>query len=339
MYRTGDVARFQAPGRLSVTGRADDQVKVRGHRVEPGDVEAAIADHVDVARAVVSSRDGRLVAYCVREARTATPARAEAAKVAALDRMLRPWLAQRLPPYMVTSFFVELDALPVTASGKVDRKAPPDPVEAMPTSPAPDAVSGLEARILATWAAVLGHDRAGVQDNFFEVGGDSARVLRVQKRLERLLGKPVSAATLFEHYTARSLAKHLGDTPAKDGTRRAVAARGSAAMEDQDIAIVSMACRLPGGVATPRDFWALLEQDGDAIVDVPADRWEADDLDDDADQAYCRRGGFIDSVDSFDTPFFGVSPREARAMDPTQCLMLETCWEAFERAGYNGDEL
>ncbi|KXX74579.1 Erythronolide synthase, modules 1 and 2, partial [Madurella mycetomatis] len=351
MYRTGDLARFLAPGRLSVMGRMDGQVKIRGHRIEPGDVEAAITEHEDMSGAVVVCRDDRLVAYCVRKAtRVALRNGAAEAEPAPLSRMLRPWLAKRLPGFMVPAFFVDMEAFPMTANGKIDRKALPDPVAAIPsqtyTAAITPATAGLEGRILAIWSKILGHDRIGVEDSFFEIGGDSARVVRVQQELERLIGRPVPVPKLFEHYTISALTAHLTNSPNIADPDLRAGTNQCRVRDDtgcQDIAIVSMACRLPGGIATPEDFWELLERGGDAIADVPKDRWDADALYDvrtDArGKSYCRRGGFLASIDSFDADFFGISPREARSLDPSQYLMLETCWDGFERAGYTLEQL
>ncbi|KAI1184906.1 hypothetical protein F5B17DRAFT_442267 [Nemania serpens] len=103
-----------------------------------------------------------------------------------------------------------------------------------------------------------------------------------------------------------------------------------------------MACRIPGGITTPEEYWELLENGGDAITDVPEDRWNADAIYDPNPEAsgksYCRQGGFM-SVDSFDAAFFGISPREVQSLDPMQYIMLETCWEALERAGYTNEQL
>ncbi|GAA5086085.1 hypothetical protein GCM10023319_32690 [Nocardia iowensis] len=256
----------------------------------------------------------------------------------ALARVLRPWLAERLPAYMVPAFFVELDELPLTPNGKIDRKALPDPVAGIEVTAKP--ATELERDILTVWSAVLGHDRIGINENFFEIGGDSLRAVRVQTELEKLLGRPVSSAKLFEHFTVKSLAADLAGTK-KTGQEIIPASRRAA--YDDDIAIISMACRLPGGVTTPEEYWELLERGGDGIIDVPKDRWDADALYDADPEArgksYCRSGGFVTPIDLFDAPFFGISPREARSLDPMQRMALETCWEAFERAGYTMERL
>ncbi|KAI1085298.1 hypothetical protein F5B20DRAFT_590055 [Whalleya microplaca] len=339
IYRTGDLARFVGPGKLSVMGRIDGQVKIRGYRIELGDIEAAIAEREDISGAVVVCRDDRLVAYCVQKAGLL---RSDVESKAVLDRVLRPWLAKRLPAYMVPAFFVEMEAFPVTINGKIDRKALPDPVAATRTTCDMKPATELENQILEIWSQVLGHGRVGVNDNFFEIGGDSVRLVRVQKELERLLGRPVSSPKLFEHYTIKALAAHLTGTSSNLAGPK-FTTKQCCMNDTEDIAIVSMACRLPGGITTPEDFWELLERGGDAITDVPEGRWNVDDLYDASPDAqgksYCRRGGFIPSINSFDTSFFGISPREARSLDPSQYIMLETCWEGFERAGYTMEQL
>ena len=350
LYRTGDLACFRAPGKLSVLGRNDGQVKIRGYRIELGEIEGAILDHKDISSAVVISRDERLVAYCVRQrpqevdgdttrcvdhVNTTSPN----SESTALGPLLRTWVAERLPSYMVPAFFVEIDELPLSPTGKIDVKSLPDPtaeveVAAMPTTE-------FERLILGIWSEVLGHDRIGVEDNFFQVGGDSLRIIRVQRKLSELLGQQVSAAKLFEYYTIRALATHLAS---KEETKpESVPAQPHMADTHEDIAIVSMSCRLPGGVTTPEEYWELLASGHDATCEVPKDRWDADafyDSDPDAPgKTYCRRGGFLSSIESFDASFFGITPREARALDPTHHLMLETCWEGFERAGYTMNQL
>ncbi|WP_433548670.1 amino acid adenylation domain-containing protein [Streptomyces sp. CA-294286] len=255
-----------------------------------------------------------------------------------LARTLRPWLAERLPDYMVPAFIVELDELPLTPNGKIDHHALPDPVTAI--TPTAKPANELERDIMAVWAEVLGHDRIGTQENFFEIGGNSLRVVRVQTRLEELLGRPVPAPKLFEHFTVKALAAHLaGD----DRTSREITPARRSGVHDEPIAIVAMACRLPGDANTPDEFWELLARGGDGIVEVPKDRWDAQALYDPDPEtpgtSYCNSGGFVSPIDRFDAPFFGISPREARSLDPMQRMALETTWEAFERAGYTVDQL
>lgn len=334
---------------------ADTETGTFCSRIELGDIEAAITAHEDISEAVVVSKDDRLVAYCLRarEGRVPpVPPDSGANMKPTVDGMLRPWLANRLPAYMMPAFFVELDAFPMTLNNKIDRKALPDPAETMrPAVAAAVPKSDMERSIRQIWSRVLGLDpeRVGVRDNFFQIGGNSMLVVRVQNELETLLGRPLSAAMLFQHYTIHTLAAYLTTGPeAKEPAPEPQPVRPQCGPRDpgsEDIAIVSMACRLPGGVTTPDEYWQLLERAVDATTAVPKDRWDADALyaadPGAAGKSYCRRGGFLGagSIDDFDAAFFGIPPREARAMDPAQRIMLETCWEGLERAGYTAGQL
>ncbi|TGJ83472.1 hypothetical protein E0Z10_g5290 [Xylaria hypoxylon] len=334
-FRTGDLARFIGPGKLQVVGRIDGVVKIRGHRIDVGDIEAVLVGHADVTEAVVVSRDDRLVAYCVLNV--------PFTGAASLNITLRPWVAERLPLYMMPTFFVQMSALPLSPNEKVNRKALPDPIEAIQSQTTIQPTSELEQQIQAIWSDILGHNHIGIEDNFFNIGGDSVRIIRMQTALEKQLRRPVPTPKLFEHYTIKALAVYLAGTGKRNHLQNPQVVGHGFTGRNGDIAVISMACRLPGGVVTPEDFWELLQRGGDAIVDVPKDRWDADKLynaDPDVDgTSYCCRGGFLDSVYSYDASFFGISPREAQAMDPTQHLMLELGWEVFERAGYTRDQL
>ncbi|MFI0776429.1 non-ribosomal peptide synthase/polyketide synthase [Streptomyces sp. NPDC021212] len=206
MYRTGDVVRWTADGELRFVGRADDQVKVRGFRIEPGEVESALRRSPEVREAVVAVRDTgptpenpsglkRLVGYVV-------PARDTAPTAASL----RDFLGRTLPPHMVPSAFATLEELPLTPNGKVDRRALPDPDPA--PAPGADHVAPrtpMESRIAAIWADVLGLDRVGVDDNFFDLGGDSILSIQVVSRA-RQSGLRLSTKDLFTHQSVAALA-------------------------------------------------------------------------------------------------------------------------------------
>jgi amino acid adenylation domain-containing protein len=217
MYRTGDRARWRADGVLEYLGRVDDQVKVRGFRVEPAEIEAALLRHPGVAACAVVAResasgDRRLVAYVVGASDAAA---------------LRAHLRRMLPEHMVPGAFVGLDALPLTPAGKVDRRALPAPAapegEGRSLKPATEA----EARVAAVWRELLGIERVGMEDSFFDLGGHSLLLVRLQARLASDFRSDLSVLELFQYPTVRSLAARL---QGGDDVRAVEAGEGQAAV-------------------------------------------------------------------------------------------------------------
>jgi hypothetical protein len=208
--------RRRADGELDFLGRLDDQLKLRGVRIEPAEIEAALAAHPAVQACAVAVReagpgDPRLVAYLVP--RQSLPGSAAPATLATLEiDELGRFLRQRLPAAWVPSAFVALPVLPRLPGGKVDRAALPAPGSARPelgTSYVP-ARNRLERRIAGLWREVLQLERVGVHDNFFDLGGRSLLLVRVHGRLCELLRREISMIDLFRHPTVAALARHLG---------------------------------------------------------------------------------------------------------------------------------
>ncbi|TDC75602.1 non-ribosomal peptide synthetase [Streptomyces hainanensis] len=205
MYRTGDLARWNDRGELEFLGRADDQVKLRGFRVEPGEIEAALTAEAEIARAAVVLRedrpgDRRLVAYAVPRAAVGGPE---------LARTMRDRLAKRLPDYLLPSAVVMLDALPITANGKLDRAALPAPDYAAGRAEG-RAPRGLREEVMCgLFAEVLGLDTVGVDDGFFDLGGHSFLATRLIGRIRTTLGAEVPLATLFHAPTPAALVEAL----------------------------------------------------------------------------------------------------------------------------------
>ncbi|HLL48506.1 MAG TPA: amino acid adenylation domain-containing protein, partial [Longimicrobiaceae bacterium] len=203
LYRTGDRVRWRADGEMEFLGRVDQQVKLRGFRVEPGEVEAALLARREVREAVVVVREDapgqqRLVAYLVAEAGEA-PSAAE----------LRAHLSSRLPEHMVPSALVVLEALPLNVNGKVDRRALPPPeresaayAHRAPRTAAEEVLAGI-------WAEVLGLERVGAEEGFFELGGHSLLVTRVVSRVREAFGVEVPLRALFEASTVAALAARI----------------------------------------------------------------------------------------------------------------------------------
>ncbi|MGW2811895.1 SDR family NAD(P)-dependent oxidoreductase [Streptomyces sp. NPDC001450] len=213
---------------------------------------------------------------------------------------------------------------------------------ALPESERPAAVLRLLQTEIAT---VLGHaagaPAADPERAFRDLGFDSLTAVDLRNALERRTGVRLAPTVAFDHPTPAALAGHLlRSLPAGERSGRAVTTTsgGVHTGADEPIAIVGMACRLPGGADTPERLWDLLASGGDGLTGFPDDRgWDLTSLyhpdPDHEGTSYTRTGGFLSGVDRFDPAFFGISPREALAMDPQQRLLLEVCWEAVERAG------
>ncbi|MGW3774227.1 amino acid adenylation domain-containing protein [Actinomadura verrucosospora] len=190
MYRTGDVGRWLAGGRLEYLGRGDRQVQLRGFRIEPGEIESALVRHEAVTDAAVIVRDDRLVAYVAGSG-------ADAAE-------LRRFVGRELPDYMVPAAVVELDALPLTSNGKLDRKALPAPdFGAKVSSRAPRTEQ--EETLARLFAEVLGLERVGIDDGFFDLGGDSIIAIQLVSRA-RQSGLVITPREVFQHQTVEELA-------------------------------------------------------------------------------------------------------------------------------------
>ena len=221
-FRTGDLARLRPDGCVEYLGRADRQLKIRGFRIEPGEVEAALLALPGIARAAVVrvGEPPHLAAYVVPDGPAPDPARVRAA------------LGRRLPDWMVPGSVTALPALPLTANGKLDAAALPPPAHAAPAAAAQvPPQTRLERLIAGLWAEALGRDVVGATENFFDIGGHSLLMARVQQRLSERLGRAVPLVEMFRHPTARALARTLDRSPAPGDAPRADPSEITAARE------------------------------------------------------------------------------------------------------------
>jgi amino acid adenylation domain-containing protein len=209
MYKTGDLGRWRKDGTIEFIGRNDFQVKVRGFRIELGEIEARLAEHARVGEAVVVAGEDeygnrRLVAYYTR-------ARSDAGGVEAVDaQALRRYLLERLPEHMVPAAYVEMEKLPLSPNGKLDRKALPAPVGGAYSSSAYEAPTGETETILARiWSELLKIERVGRWDNFFELGGHSLLAVRLISKIRRVLDVELPISDIFAHPVLSQLADQI----------------------------------------------------------------------------------------------------------------------------------
>ncbi|MCY1015548.1 non-ribosomal peptide synthetase [Pyxidicoccus sp. MSG2] len=238
LYRTGDLARWRTDGTLEFLGRVDQQVKLRGYRIEPGEVEGVLRQHSGVREAVTVVRedspgDRRLVAYVVPSlpAEGATPSAAD----------LRTFIQQRLPEYMVPAAYVLLPALPLTPNGKVDRRALPAPGRdsLAPTSTYVAPRTPDEERLAALWAELLRVERPGIHDDFFALGGHSLLAARLVSRVRAELQVGLTVRHVFDHPTVARLAEVLAAQrsrpPDADVIQRAELPVDAAQLSDDEV--------------------------------------------------------------------------------------------------------
>lgn len=329
LYRTGDRGRWREDGSVEYLGRLDYQVKLRGHRIELGEIEAILRQHPAVREtaAVLHGRTAasqRITAFVtLRDA--ATPAELTAHAQAAL------------PPYMVPSGIIIQQALPLSLNGKLDRSRlaviadsePHGRAEARPAQPR----NTVERRIVNVWLKVLGRDEVAIDDNFFDIGGNSLLLTQVHSRLRDLFDKPLTLVDMFRLPTVAQLADFLSDAPGTDqpsAAPEAPAAKGSG----NAIAVIGMAGRFPGA-ADVDTLWNNLIEGRESIERIDAQALRAEGIDPAilASPDYVPATGALEGIDLFDAEFFGYGPAEAARLDPQGRLLLECAWTAFEDAG------
>ncbi|MFK4071134.1 beta-ketoacyl synthase N-terminal-like domain-containing protein [Streptomyces sp. NPDC029674] len=363
---TGDKAFLDADGQLCITGRIKDLIIVRGRNLYPQDLERTVED-VDPAfrpgctAAFAVDSDGQERVVVVQEVRHQD---IDAVDADALGAAAAAVLAAEHEVTLDALVLLRTRAIPKTSSGKIARRAARNgyldgsldtvgvwrasrrptpsrrPAATVPTVPTAEAAG---TRYLdAVIAAIAEHLEVAPEDispsaNFVEYGLDSASTVAISGALQRTLGRRLPAGLLFQFQSAEDVARHLAGDAAE-----VAADAAPAAQPDEPIAVVGMACRFPGAEDTEA-YWRLVRDGGDAIVEVPADRWDAAALYDPELRTpgaiSTRWGGFLPQVDGFEPEFFGIAPTEAAAMDPQHRLLLEVAWEALENAAIHPDTL
>ncbi|MEW6735756.1 MAG: amino acid adenylation domain-containing protein, partial [Acidobacteriota bacterium] len=333
LYRTGDLARYLEDGSIEYLGRTDHQVKLRGYRIELAEIESVLRQHNSVQECIVIARedsigDKRLVAYIV-------VVNAEQFTVSEM----RQYLKQYLPEYMIPAAIVIMERLSLTPNGKLDRKALPAPDTALvERTPFVEPETELERKISAIWQEVLQIDQVGLHDNFFDLGGHSLQIIKVNSRLRDLLNRDLSFVELFQYPTVSTLAKHLSESQQqhKEKASKDRPERKKDTGKYPEIAIIGMAGSFPGAKDITQ-FWQNLRDGVESITFFSDEELAAAGIDKDLikNPNYIKARGVIDDIELFDANFFGFNPREAEITDPQHRIFLERTWEALETAGYD----
>ncbi len=329
VYRTGDIGRYLPDGNLEFLGRRDNQVKIRGNRVELGEIEVVLGELPGIQQVVVVMREDipgnkLLVAYLESNHQQKKPSTVE----------LRDAVKKKLPDYMIPANFVWVNELPKTASGKIDKKALPVPVIKRPdlSIPYKKPSSEKEKKIVFLWQELLQIDKIGVNDNFFDLGGNSLLAQKTVALLKEKNKYALPVTKLYQFPTAGEIAAYLESSEQKYTYHHNEESSNS----DSDIAVIAMSVRFPGA-NTLEEYWQLLKEGRESIH-----FFEKEEIDETVSfktknaPNYVAARGIINSATEFDPMFFGISPRISEVMDPQQRIFLEIAWETLEKSGYTG---
>ncbi|WP_316836959.1 polyketide synthase [Pedobacter nutrimenti] len=325
LYRTGDLGKLLDNKEIEFLGRKDGQVKIRGNRVEIGEIEIAIMQQANISQAAVALREdqpGRksLVAYVVGQNDNKD------------GLYLKNQLSNLLPDYMVPSSVVWMDELPKTTSGKVDRLKLPAPELLRPDLSviyqAPR--SQMEKDITSVWMELFRYDRIGVYDNFFDLGGNSLLAQKTVAALKYEFSYELPITKLYQYPFIKGIADFLGSKQIEEEDLNPTALKTALS---GDIAVIGMAGRFPGANSI-EELWSILSEGRETTTffnETEIDSSIPDSIKNDP--AYVKARGIIQGADQFDPAFFGLNIKLAELMDPQLRVFLEICWELLEKTG------
>ncbi|HEX2926937.1 MAG TPA: amino acid adenylation domain-containing protein [Ruminiclostridium sp.] len=335
LYKTGDIVRFMPDGNMEFAGRSDHQVKIRGFRIELGEIETILDKNPLIKQSVVISREvlngeKALVAYIIPKSEE-TPV---------MDNF-REYLKEKLPDYMIPSYFVMLDSFPMTPNGKIDRKSLPMPEKVgfglAPQKELPS--NDIQKTVADIWKEVLGRENIGLNENFFDLGGHSLLMAKVRSKISKAINIEIQIMDLFRYPTVSTLADYLEQRSGKKTS--AVQSKTSpfaTTIESNDIAVIGISARVPGA-RNIKEFWRNLCDGRETISHFSDKEIIAEGIDPEIlrKPGYVKAWGVLEDADKFDAQFFGYNPREAEILDPQQRIFLEEAWKALEDAGCDSE--
>jgi amino acid adenylation domain-containing protein len=323
VYKSGDIARVLPDDNIEYLGRTDTQVKIRGNRVEPAEIEVLLNQSPGIQQAAVVAKEyhggnKRLIAYLISKDTEDTAA-------------IKHYIAEKVPDYMVPSAFIWVKDFPKTSSGKIDRNALPNPVLQRPESAvlyqAPGTLT--QKRLVTLWADMLQMDRVGIDDNFFDLGGNSLLAINTATQLRSQFNIALPVTKIYQYPTISGIAGYIDGT----GDQELRVAKKTQ-QTDGDIAVIAMAGKWPGADNVSA-FWDILKNGKETTS-----FFSYEELDPNVppslknNLAYVKARGVIANAAAFDAGFFNIAPKLAEMMDPQQRVFLEIAWEALEASGY-----
>ena len=335
LYRTGDEVRCLPDGSLEFLGRLDQQVKLHGFRIELGEIESVLAKIDGISQAAVILRedrpgDKRLVAYYRGHTDLSSTSLVQALKAA-------------LPDYMIPSVFLRLEKFPLTPNAKLDRKALPRPEGKRPLLAqdfiAPRTVT--EKQLADLWCDLLQLEEVGIDDSFFDLGGNSLAAVRMVTSYRSRFGCDIAPVKVFQYPTVAKLANFLEESETKsdflaEAETRARHQRHNGHDKARGaVAVIGMAGRFPGAADLDQLWHNLCNSVESISFFTPEELGPGIEEHLRHDPDYIRARGLIDGADLFDAAFFGINPLEAKVMDPQQRVFLELAQQALENAGYD----
>jgi amino acid adenylation domain-containing protein len=329
MYKTGDLVRLLPDGNIQYIGREDFQVKIRGFRIELGEIENTIRKIESIKDCVVKAHKFSddniiLIAYIVSENDFA-------------EKEIKNHLKEFLPDYMIPNHFVRIDRIPLTPNGKADLKSLPLPSF---KSKSKDSFSDLhqlsdiENQVYRIWKEVLSLNEISFDDNFFDLGGNSLLMGRMQIEINKKFNLDISIVDLFNYSTIESLSKFINQLKNSEKVTSAEDKKSNKRINNTDIAIIGIAGRYPKA-KTIKEFWENLVNGVEAISFFNDDELEIiPNSNPDSELKFVKARGVLEEADMFDAEFFGFNPKEASIMDPQHRVFIECCWNALEDSGH-----
>ncbi|WP_139492062.1 non-ribosomal peptide synthetase [Brevibacillus dissolubilis] len=368
LYRTGDSVRWLPNGNIEYLGRIDNQVKIRGFRIELGAIESRLDEHPGISEnlTVVKEQNGnkKLVAYYTAADTTTTLTQQE----------LRQFVKAGLPEYMVPSHFICLDKMPLTPNGKVDRKLLEQrEIVIERTEKLSLPASKVEEKVLHIWQELLSVNEIGMEDGFFDVGGDSLLAVAAADRIKQELSCDFGVTELFEYSNIKAISKYITEQKEKEAAAQAKSSAATSGVGihseensaghtgananageqqkqtnrsddlleslpdyyEDSVAIIGISCHFPGA-KNHHEFWNNLKEGKEAVTFFTKE--ELYDLGVSPELIenpnYIPMRSSIDGKELFDPGFFTISPKDAEYMDPQLRLLLLHSWKAVEDAGY-----